>query len=96
MGLLRNAGLITTQQGSADSRVSRSLDRITMLDVLRAVEPDPNLFSIHQNPNPACPVGARIQNVLETVYSRAQVKMEQELERTTMADILSGLKAKAP
>lgn len=91
-GMLRNAGLLSTQQGAAGAKITRPFGEITMLDVLKAVEPDHDIFSVHQNPNPQCPVGAQIQSVLEDVYDRAQSKMEQELASTTLQDIVSGLK----
>lgn len=90
-GLLRNAGLLSTQQGAAGATITRAFEQITMLDVLKAVEPDHDIFSVHPNPNPKCPVGAQIQTVLESVYERAQSKMEQELASTTLRDIVSGL-----
>lgn len=93
-GMLRRAGLVTTQQGARGARVVRPFKEITLLDVLRAVETE-DLFSVHPNPNPNCPIGANIQSVLESVYDKAQGAMEAELNQTTMDEIVKNFKSKA-
>ena len=46
------------------------------------------LFNFHENPNPACPVGAAVRPVLEGRLQKAQSAMEQELASTSLADLL--------
>ena len=52
------------------------------------------LFQIHENPNPKCPIGANIQFVLEIVLVKAQDAMEDVLKKVTMKDIVEGLQEK--
>ena len=59
------------------------------LDVLQAIEGVKGpLFNFHENPNPACPVGAAVRPVLEGRLQKAQSAMEQELASTSLADLL--------
>lgn len=95
IGMLRRAGLVTTQQGAAGTFLARPLPQITMLDVYRSVEMEDELFSKHPRPNPNCPVGSNIQDTLETVFTKAQREMEAELSKTTMAQVVRELKAAA-
>ena len=47
--------------------------RITLLDVLRAVEPQGETIALHRSePNPLCPVGRNIQGILTAVYSKVE------------------------
>lgn len=93
LGMLRRAGLVRTQQGVPGARLARDPSRITLLEVYRAVEPENELFSIHDRPNPNCPVGANIQQSLESVFQAAQSAMEQRLAATTLADVAQDIKA---
>lgn len=87
-GMLRRAGLVSTQQGAAGARIAKPLGEVTLLDVFRAVEPDDDMLTIHSNANPACPVGARIESTLRGVYQRAENAMFDELAKTTIKDVV--------
>jgi hypothetical protein len=41
----------------------------------------------HFSPNHRCPVGARIEGILTTVFNAAQAGMEAELARTSVANV---------
>jgi DNA-binding IscR family transcriptional regulator len=94
-GLLRRAGLVTTQQGVSGTYLARPLSKITLFDIYRAVETDADLFAIHAQPNPGCPVGANIQGTLEGVLGEAQHAMEARLARTKMSDIVKDIRSRA-
>lgn len=94
-GMLRRAGLINTQQGAAGAQIARPLKDITLLDVFKAVETEEKLFSMHENPNPACRVGSRIQSVLEAEFIASQEAMETRLSKTTMETVVRNLEKKA-
>ncbi|MBS1809510.1 MAG: Rrf2 family transcriptional regulator [Acidobacteria bacterium] len=93
IGMLRRAGLVTTQKGAAGAFLARPLQQITVLDVYRAIGMEDDLFSIHSRPNPNCPVGRNIQGALGTVFTKAQQEMEAQLAKTTMAQIVREIKA---
>ncbi|TYP71245.1 Rrf2 family transcriptional regulator [Paenibacillus methanolicus] len=89
IGQLNRAGLIATSPGVAGASLTRNASAITLLDVYAAVQQEnrDDLFAIHDNPNPACQVGRNIQGALERSFKEAQTAMEQELARTTIADL---------
>lgn len=89
LGMMEKHHLVRVQRGSnAGWKLARKPEEITLLDVYHAVKPH-TLFSLHHTPpNPRCPIGCGIGPVLEDVYANVQNVLEQELARTTIADIL--------
>jgi len=93
VGMLRRAGLVTTRQGVAGTHPAKALSEITLLDIYRAVEAveEGELFALHSNPNPQCPVGANIQTTLQDVFKEAQQAMEARLAATTLEQVVHNL-----
>ena len=93
MGKLKQAGLISIRRGLGGASLEKPLQEITLLDVYRAVEvmDEGELFQMHENPNPNCPVGANIQGVLELILLRAQDAMEAILKEVTMEELVKVL-----
>ncbi|MFA6506330.1 MAG: Rrf2 family transcriptional regulator [Treponemataceae bacterium] len=96
-GLLKRATLIEVRAGTGGAFVTKPLAVVRLLDVYRAVEAvePPGLFSLHDQPNPACPVGANINGALGEVLGEAQTAMEAVLEKRTVADVLAGVIARS-
>jgi DNA-binding IscR family transcriptional regulator len=90
MGMLKNAGLIKVRPGIAGAELTRNLSKITLLDVYKAVNvvQEKELFSIHENPNPDCPVGRNIQSAIEPLFTIAQTALEKALENVTIEDVV--------
>lgn len=86
---LKDAGLIEVKRGPGGAVIAKPLDQITFLDVYRAVDcvEENALFHFHENPNPDCPVGKNIHNILDDKLLRVQNAMEQELGSITLADL---------
>ena len=92
--VLQEAGLVETRKGAGlGSRLARSPAQIRLADVYRAVETDEPFAFPAKQPNQACPVGYCIQTALEKIFASAQVALEKELAKTTLADILKSVKA---
>jgi Rrf2 family protein len=93
LGLLREAGIVESQGGHGGGwRLLRSAERITLLDVLRAVEPQGETIALHRGePNPLCPVGRNIQKVLTGIYDEVERRMYEQLAQTTIAGILDSV-----
>jgi len=87
LAMLAQAGLTTSQLGAGGGALlARAPERITLLEVYRAVE-DAQLLALHrEDPNPACMVGRHIQGVLRGVIDEAQRAMEASLGTRTLAD----------
>ncbi|MBJ6362823.1 Rrf2 family transcriptional regulator [Paenibacillus sp. GCM10012307] len=93
IGQLKKAGFVGVRAGTGGAFLLIGLEQITLLDIYRAVEvvEEGELFHIHEQPNPDCPVGANIQAVLELIVRRAQNAMEAILADIPMAEFVSGL-----
>ena len=92
LGQLRRAGLITVARGrEGGAHIARPLEEITLADVFRAVESisGGTLFSFHDHPNPACPVGRNIHNILDDRLAAIQYAMEHAMEETTLANVIA-------
>ena len=69
---------------------------ITLLDIYRAVEPQPDHGLDRFTPNHKCPVGAQIETILRTAFFKAQTSMETELARISLKDVHEQLKPVCP
>lgn len=90
---LEDAGLIEVKRGPGGAAVGRPPEEITFLDVYRAVEcvEENTLFHFHERPNPDCPVGKNIHNILDGRLLQVQEAMERELSSITLAGVLRDL-----
>jgi DNA-binding IscR family transcriptional regulator len=90
---LAHGNLIVSQTGAGGgSRLARKPEQITLLDVYRTVE-SPGVFSLHRHtPNPRCPVGRNIGNVLGGVREEIDLAIERILSGITIQDIKVRLK----
>jgi Rrf2 family protein len=96
LGSLADAGLTTSQMGQGGGALlARPPEKITLLDVYRAVE-EPTFFALHHDgPNKACPIGQNITPVLEEAFSRASDALESALAKTTIAAVAKKVAARA-
>ena len=87
---LKAAGLVSVQRGSGGASIAKPPEQITFLDIYNAVEcvDHGKLFHFHENPNPDCPVGRNIHQILDDKLQRVQEAMENELKKITLADVL--------
>jgi DNA-binding IscR family transcriptional regulator len=89
---LKSAGIITVARGNVGSmEINKDLKNITFYDVYKAVDcvDDEGLFHFHENPNPLCPVGRNIHNVLDKRLDAIQQAMENEMKKSTLADVIN-------
>ncbi|OZU89080.1 transcriptional regulator [Virgibacillus indicus] len=96
MGMLKKSGLIEVRPGIAGAKLTKELSDITLFDVYMAVNvvQEKELFSIHDSPNPDCPVGRNIQNTIEPLFISAQIAMEKVLRNVTLEDVVKDIATK--
>jgi Rrf2 family protein len=89
LGSLRAAGIVESKTGVGGGwTLLVDPERITLLDILHAVEPQNEIFALHRSePNPECPCGQHIQSVLTEVYDKVQDGMTRQLAGITIACI---------
>lgn len=88
---LKSAGLVNVQRGSGGVSIAQPTDRITLLDIYRAVDcvGRGQLFHFHEEPNANCPVGGNIHRLLDERLKSIQRAMEEEMAKTTLADLIA-------
>ncbi|MDQ0300146.1 DNA-binding IscR family transcriptional regulator [Salibacterium salarium] len=90
-GMLRKGGLIKTQPGISGAFLMKKPENVTLLDIYHAVFQEEVLFTVHANPNPACPVGKQIQQTLDDSFERVENAMKNELANQTLQDVIEHL-----
>lgn len=90
---LKAAGFVQIPRGRGSITLLKSPNEISLLDVYKSIEPleEDKLFSFHKNPNPQCPVGRNIHNILDWRLLSVQQAMENKLESMKLSDILTDL-----
>ncbi|MNN78096.1 putative HTH-type transcriptional regulator YwnA [compost metagenome] len=93
--MLHKAGLVHVRPGVAGAKLTRSAAEITLLQIYKAVNAveDDSLFSVHDHPNPDCPVGKNIAGAIVPVFSLAQKAMENVLQEVTLDQIVNQIPA---
>lgn len=92
---LQRARLVDTCKGAgAGSRLNCAPRRINMAQVFRAVEAAETFATPSRKPDPDCPVGQCMREMLEELFSSAQRAMERDLEKTTLADVIESVRAR--
>ena len=91
LGQLKKAGIVEVARGSGGAVLAKPENDITFLDIYKAVDcvGDGELFHFHENPNPRCPVGRNIHNVLDKRLDAIQQTMENEMKKSTLADVIN-------
>ncbi len=90
---LKAAGFVQIPRGRGSITLLKSSNEISLLDVYKSIEPleQDKLFSFHKNPNPQCPVGRNIHNILDWRLLSVQQAMENKLASMKLSDILTDL-----
>ena len=91
---LGRAGIIEGRRGVSGFSLLKAPERISLLDVYRAVEQteDVHVFDVHQNPSDECIVGRNIRPVLNGMFRQAEQVVERKLAGTTLADCITQMR----
>jgi Rrf2 family protein len=91
---LKKAGLVATHKGaSGGTRLAREPRSIALDAVYRAVHGGPSFSAHPQQPDQRCPVGRKIELVLEEVFASAEQALQHALSLRTLADVLEDVTA---
>lgn len=92
LALMGRAGLVSTKEGArGGTRLARPAERVTLADVYRAVEADSLFGRIRSDPNPRCPVGRSVGEVLDAHVERLERDLLSGMQGVTVADVLTGV-----
>jgi Rrf2 family protein len=96
LGRFREAGLVGSRPGvGGGSYLLSDPDTITLADVWRIVQGENHVLGFYEGA-PECPVGRDIHSWLVEIDRRARGAIEDELETTTITDLVERAKAGAP
>jgi len=89
LGSLHEAGLVKAYPGRRGGvLLGRSPKQISLLDIHQAID-DPSIFMFSRNPpNPGCPIGSCVTELLERVFDGVQQAVDAELGKTRISDLL--------
>ena len=87
---LQRAGILSVTRGTGGVVLLRRPEETTVWDVYAALEPDEpqELLGIHPHPSALCPVGSRIQSVLQEPYGEIFDAMRDKMQQITLQDLL--------
>lgn len=86
VGLLQEAGFVTSQAGSqGGATLVADPEKITLRDIYDAVE-EQSVFCMH-DPHPKCPVACCVKEQVNDLVDKAEQKMLGELGRTKLSSI---------
>ena len=90
---LSKAGLVHTEKGkSGTCRLGRAPERISLLDIYKAVDA-PRAIAIHSYPvEKSCPVSCHIKSALEKVQNKSQKALEKSLNEISLAEVIADTK----
>jgi Rrf2 family protein len=93
---LSKAKLVTTTVGkSGGYGLARNPKSISLLDIYSAVDP-PDAFAIHAYPKTKeCVVSCNIKEVMSDVLVGTQEAVRRDLRQTTLADVVSKIRARS-
>ena len=86
VGLLQEAGFVTSQTGShGGAMLAEEPEKITLRDIYDAVE-EQSVFCMH-DPHPGCAVACCVKDQVNQLVDRAEEKMLADLARTKLSQL---------
>ena len=86
--------LIESVHCHAAPSLAREPEKITLLEVYKAIEGEKPLLHLDTHTNPECGVGVNIQYSIQDYYDQIQESAEQEMSKITLEDIIENFKNK--
>ncbi|WP_394177233.1 Rrf2 family transcriptional regulator [Yoonia maritima] len=88
MGLLRNAGLVTSERGHAGGwRITADLNKITFFDLYEALG-EPTVFAIgNRHESPDCLVEQAVNSALDGAFAEAEALLIERFKTVTLASL---------
>lgn len=85
---LQKAGLVTIRPGKDGGvHLAQNPDDITLAQIHRAVETDPEIFALRPEDNMNCAVGSKIRGILTPIFAAADTAVLQTLQQATLGSL---------
>ena len=88
---LKKSGVLYVKSGTGGATLAAEPEDITLYRICTAVEPDAidKMIGIHSSPSPFCPVGRKIQSVLDDTYEELKTDVIASMKSITLDKILA-------
>lgn len=86
---LKQADIIDSQQGKSGFSLVKDPSEITLKAVYKAVYPERKLLYVHQDANPNCAIGSRIEKIVSPIFDEAENSLLNDLEKKTLSDLIA-------
>lgn len=95
---LKKAGIIEVARGPGGAKLKRMPKDITLLDIYSAVDGTPldELIGVHTHPEPLCPFGKNIYNVLAEPYEEISEAVRMKMASITLEQLCNRLEEMEP
>lgn len=97
IGNLVKHGIVEVKMGTGGgSRLTREPNNITLAEIYLALE-ETDLFIVpHLDDTHRCPIGKVVRPVLKTIFGRVESGLIDDLQKTTLQDVMNDVRAKLP
>lgn len=83
---LRSAGLLESVKGKP--HLAKDLNKVTVYDVYKAIDPTKNLLQVDNNTSQVCSVGVAFPEVLEKHYQEVQKIATEKMKEVTVQQLV--------
>ena len=91
ISLLKDADIITSQQGKKGIILNIKATDLTLDKVYFAVYPEKELIHIHDTSNNDCPVGANIKDALLPIFEESERQLILNLKNKTLHSLIKDM-----
>ena len=91
LSALKKSGVLYVKSGTGGATLAAEPEDITLYRICTAVEPDAidKMIGIHSSPSAFCPVGRKIQSVLDDTYEELKTDVIASMKSITLDKILA-------
>ncbi|MFP5493527.1 Rrf2 family transcriptional regulator [Parvimonas sp. G1641] len=91
LALLKEAGIIESQQGKKGITLKKKANELTLDKIYYAVYPEKEILHIHDTANKDCPVGANIKEVLLPIFEESERQLILKLKSITLKSLIDDM-----
>ena len=91
MASLKGADLVKSRQGKSGFVLGREASQIDLSQVYQALYGDKSVLHAHEHPNQDCPLGKRVEGIIQPVFNQVEEQFRQSLKGITLQMLVDDL-----
>ena len=91
MASLKDADLVKSRQGKSGFVLGREASQIDLSQVYQALYGDKSVLHAHEHPNQDCPLGKRVEGIIQPVFNQVEEQFRQSLKGITLQMLVDDL-----